>query len=113
MTLDHRGKMQRIWMRTDGREKRSLTFDNMKNRAIKGTGDWTKYQVVLDVPQEAEAIHFGGILSGKGRLWVDDISLDIVGADVASTDQKIASGPIQYPARPNWPKEPTNANFEN
>ncbi|MGE5360602.1 MAG: hypothetical protein ACM3NQ_16425, partial [Bacteroidales bacterium] len=37
-----------LWMRVDG-PKGYLTFDNMENRAIRGTTDWKKYDVVLDV----------------------------------------------------------------
>ena len=41
---------------------------------------------MLDVPAEAEGILFGLILSGTGEAWIDDASLEEVGADVASTN---------------------------
>lgn len=42
-----------MWMRVDGTDKNtSLAFDNMANRAIGGTSDWTKYEIVLDVPRK-------------------------------------------------------------
>src|SRR5512140_278762 len=42
-----------VWMRVDGPAGRSLAFDNMQTRPIKGTSDWKRYDVVLDVPAEA------------------------------------------------------------
>ena len=40
-----------LWMRIDGPQHGSLGFDNMQNRPIKGTTNWHKYDVVLDVPR--------------------------------------------------------------
>jgi len=42
-------------MRID-KETTQLAFDNMENRAIKGTTDWLKYDVVLDIPKDAPGI---------------------------------------------------------
>ena len=39
-----------IMVRVDKR-KDSVAFDNMQQRAIKGTSEWKNYQVVLDVPK--------------------------------------------------------------
>ena len=47
-----------LWMRVDGKEKTGIAFDNMANRSIKGTTDWKTYEVVLDVPDDAEEIFF-------------------------------------------------------
>lgn len=52
-----------LWMRIDGPFERSLGFDNMQNRSIKGTTNWQKYGVVLDVPMESINIAFGILLS--------------------------------------------------
>ena len=41
-----------LWLRADGLEKTGLAFDNMMKRPIKGSTDWTKYAIVLDVPDE-------------------------------------------------------------
>jgi len=79
-----------LWMRVDGadagRTQRSLSFDNMQNRPIKGTSDWTRYEIVLDVPQNAAAIAFGIRLRGKGQVWLDDVQFMVVGPDVPTTN---------------------------
>ena len=74
-----------LWMRVDGGGG-TMAFDNMLNRPLLGTADWTQASVVLDVPAEAEGIVFGLILASGGEAWLDDVSLEVVGADVASTN---------------------------
>src|SRR5215212_2763747 len=60
-----------LWMRVDPLKQSStpLAFDNMERRPIKGTSDWTAYDVVLDVPENSAAIAFGILLAGKGQVW--------------------------------------------
>lgn len=90
-----------LWMRVDGapaegsRVPRMLAFDNMQGRPIKGTQDWRRHEIVLDVPPEAHAIGFGILLSGPGRVWVDELKFEAVGADVPRTDT------FNLPDRPN------------
>ena len=73
-----------LWLRVDGAGY-SLNFDNMSNRPIKGTTDWKKYEVVLDVPEESIAIAFGILLRGEGQVWIDDLQLEVVGQDMPTT----------------------------
>ncbi len=56
-------------MRVDGQQHGSLSFDNMQNRPIKGTTDWHRYEVVLDVPAESVAIAFGLLLTSPAKGW--------------------------------------------
>jgi hypothetical protein len=68
-----------FWMRVDQDGLgHSLAFDNMSDRAIKGTTGWKKYEIVLDVPKEATALAFGALLSGSGQIWFDDINFEVV-----------------------------------
>ena len=108
-----------LWVRVDGTEKTALAFDNMMDRKIEGTTEWTKYSIVLDVPEDAAAIAFGLLMGGKGQVWVDDLAFDVVGPDVAST--ALATEPQELPedAKERFkanlkllPKEPKNLGFE-
>ena len=74
-----------LWMQVDGSRKRR-PFDNMMNRPIRGTTDWQAYSIVLDVPEDATGIVIGGLMVGRGKLWLDDFALEAVGPDVALTD---------------------------
>jgi hypothetical protein len=77
-----------IWMRVDGGGKR-LGFDNMESRSRDGvlseTRDWTPREIVLDVPEAAESIHFGFFLRGTGTTYLRNVDLAEVGMDVATT----------------------------
>jgi hypothetical protein len=79
-------KQAALWMRVDGAQGKTLSFDNMNDRPIKGTSDWKRYDIVLDVPTGSADIAFGVLLEGKGQVWVDDLRLEEVGQDVASTN---------------------------
>ncbi|TDR24076.1 hypothetical protein [Flavobacterium cheniae] len=74
-----------LWMRIDYYNDKVLAFDNMQNRAIKGTNDWTKYEVVLFVPQDATDFSYGVLLDGTGQIWFKDIQLEIVDDSIPET----------------------------
>ena len=73
-----------LWMRVDG-DGKVLEFDNMQKRPIKGTSDWKRFAVVLDVPDQATGVSFGILVAGLGRVWVDDFQFETVGKDVPTT----------------------------
>jgi hypothetical protein len=80
------GERVSLWVRVDGPGMRNLDFSNMDDRPIKGTTEWRKYDLVVDVPSDAVAIVFGAFLVGKsGQAWLDDLQLEPVGSDVAKT----------------------------
>jgi len=80
-----------LWMRVDGpRGGAHLAFDNMKDRGLTGTRRWRSCEIVLDVAQEATAIAFGALLTGTGRMWVDDLKLEVVDDSVPTTEQALA-----------------------
>jgi len=89
------------WMRVrpkDGDE--SLAIDNMAGRPLKGTNAWTKVEIVLDVPPNASNIMFGSWVGLKGKIWLDDVALEVVDLSVPTTDQ------------PQLPLTPRNPGFE-
>jgi hypothetical protein len=82
-----------IWMRVDGPETDSnastyLSFDNMQDRPITGTTDWTKHDIVLDVPDESTNLAFGVLLNGIGSVWMDDFQFEVVDKSVPVTGGK-------------------------
>jgi hypothetical protein len=92
-----------MWLRIDGPdgEKASLGFDNMQDRPITGTCDWTQHTIVLDVPNTSHALAFGVLLEGPGQVWIDDLRFDIVGTDIPVTGRTITISP-----------QPVNLDFE-
>src|ERR1044071_5428324 len=63
-----------FWFRVDqANSQESLSFDNMQSRAIKGTTDWKKYEIVLDVPTKASNLAYGALVDGTGQIWFCDL----------------------------------------
>lgn len=77
-----------LWLRVDGDRGNVLAFDNMNDRPIKGSADWQRHEIVLDVSAQATVLAYGLLLSGKGRVWVDDLRFEVVDASVPLTRQK-------------------------
>ncbi|MCC7307478.1 MAG: hypothetical protein IT173_07925 [Acidobacteria bacterium] len=123
-----------LWLRIDAADPSiMLEFDNMENRPVKGTSDWKKYEIVLDVPSEAAEIVYGFLLSGKGQVWADDIQLEEVGKDAVKTGSPIDPKHLKeaeefkrkdpaaherfnkkaLEARAKRPMKPVNLGFEN
>jgi hypothetical protein len=82
-----------LWMRVDDKDKPSAAFDNMQNRPIKGSSDWTPYSVVLDASPNAQGVFFGVILIGQGQVWVSDLRLEVVAEYVMPTSRTLQSRP--------------------
>lgn len=107
MTADVRShgveKWAGLWMRVDGADRKPVAFDNMQQRPITGTSDWRSYAVVLDVPTESQSISFGVLLTGSGKVWIDNVRFEEVDASVPVTGSRapVAPGPA-----------PSNLDFE-
>jgi hypothetical protein len=89
-----------LWLRVDGPSTQPLAFDNMQGRPLKGTTDWKRVEIVLDVPSNAVNLAFGVLLAGDGEVWMDDLKFEVVSRDVPVTN--IATGQ----------KGPSNLDFE-
>lgn len=92
-----------LWFRVDhSTSRRTLAFDNMHDgktdRSIKGTTDWKKYEIVLDVPDSATNISYGALLRGTGQIWFTNLNFEVVDNSVPTTGKEKNS-------------EPTNLNF--
>jgi hypothetical protein len=83
-----------LWMRIDDVDKPGAAFDNMSNRPIRGTTDWTPYSIVLDASANAEGLFFGTLMTGKGQLWISDWRLEVVGSEATPTGRTLATEPV-------------------
>lgn len=94
-----------MWFRVDDSKQKdlSLSFDNMSDRPIKNTTDWKKYEIVLDVPQQAGAMAFGVLLGGSGKVWISGISFEVVDQSVPTTNM--------VKERAALPQGPVNLDF--
>ena len=93
-----------LFMRVEGENpQQPLAWDNMQDRPIKGTTTWQRVAVVLDVPSDSKRMLFGLLLTGRGKVWIDDVSLEVVDETVPVTD-------VMH----RWPhpERPENLDFE-
>src|SRR4029453_11364708 len=102
----------RMWLRVDGPDTSPLALDNMAKRPVRGDTEWLLYQIVLDVPAVAVQIAYGGILGGKGRLWLDDLRVEVVGDDVPTTDMHVPAVASKAVVSLDLPAQPVNTGFE-
>jgi hypothetical protein len=99
-----------LWMRVD-RPAGRVAFDNMQGRAIHGTTDWAKHEIVLDVADDAVAIRFGLLQDGPGASHIDDVALEIVDAVVPVTGIEHAERPVERASTPDQAeRDPALAN---
>jgi hypothetical protein len=74
-----------MWMRVDDLGNKIFAdFDNMMDRPVSGNTDWTKCEIVFDVPEKC-VVAFGFIMTGSGKIWVDNVSFEIVDNTVSKT----------------------------
>ena len=95
-----------MWCRVDAAGgKGSFDFDNMGDRPIKGTTDWKKYEIIVNVPKDAEAVAYGVLVSGKGTAYFDDVTFEVLGPADAE--------PYNNASKSKMSDKPENLNFEN
>jgi len=101
-----------LWMSVETESLEDIAYDDMEGRAIRGTSEWQRYDVVLDIDPNAIIISIGVALHGKGQIWFDDGAFTVVDKSVAVTDQF----PIGHARTRKIPsrlyEEPVNLNFD-
>ena len=90
-----------LWFRVDSKSKSGISFDNMADRPVKGTTDWKRYEIVLEVPGESINLAYGALLAGTGQIWFTDLKFEVVDGDVDETAKTMNQ----------TLKEPTNLDF--
>jgi C-terminal processing protease CtpA/Prc len=73
-----------LWMRIDPTSQ----IDNMSGRGVTGTTDWTKYEIELEFDSSATHFVVGGMLPGKGKMWLDDLEVTIDGKTLENAPQR-------------------------
>ncbi len=100
--------------------RESRPFHNMKDRPLRGTTDWTECSLVLNVPSDAVSITFGSQLLGRGKFWMDDLTLETVDESIPTTGTERPSHETTDEkqekllafAKNNYRDEPVNLGFE-
>jgi len=56
----------------------STEYYDLYDDPVRGTSEWEYRSIELDVGSRQEAIYFGIVCFGTGRLWIDDVSIEVV-----------------------------------
>ena len=78
-TKDVKNGYAGLWFRVDGENRAVLGFDNMHNRGLTGTNNWTQVSIIMEVSKDVKNINFGGLFPGEGTAWFDNFELFING----------------------------------
>jgi hypothetical protein len=66
-----------MWLNVERANRRNGFSDNMDDRPVQ-TGDWTMCEIVGEIGEDARFINFGVMSIGGGRVWVDDVSFEVI-----------------------------------
>jgi hypothetical protein len=72
--LEDRAQM---WLNVERPNRRHGFSDNMDDRPVLSS-DWTRCEITGDIDDDARFINFGVMSIGGGRLWVDDVSFEVI-----------------------------------
>jgi hypothetical protein len=67
-----------LWMRADGDESNTVSFDNMRYNPVQGNTDWVQRKVIIYIPKASVALLFGAMLIGAGCAWFRNMQLEAV-----------------------------------
>lgn len=82
-----------LWMRIDPQ----IGLNNMHQKGITGSTDWTRYEITLDMkPSKTKQTVVGGILVGKGKMWLDNLSITIDGKKIKYLKPRIFKAIEKY-----------------
>jgi len=66
-----------MWLTVDRANRKVGFSDNMDDRPVR-SAEWTRCEITGEIDQDAQFIVFGFMSIGRGRVWVDDVSFEIV-----------------------------------
>lgn len=110
---------------SEGR-RMALAFSSEIERPQACGIEWTQFAIVVDIPILARRMVYGFRLSGPGRVWIDDVTIEPAGDSLAPSPQ-LAGLPAVYSeaevrvldsivvemkAGGEWTERPTNLGFE-
>lgn len=66
-----------LWMKVVRSHRRIGFSDNMDDRPVRST-DWRRCEITGEIDEDAEFINFGVLSIGGGRVWIDDVSFEVL-----------------------------------
>jgi erythromycin esterase len=79
--VEGEGNQAHLWLLTS-KAAGILSAEAMLDHPIT-SGGWHRYEVLADVPNDADFVDYGLALAGVGRAWLDDVSIEVAGTSGA------------------------------
>ena len=67
-----------MWLSVDRENRQQGFFDNMDDRPIRSS-EWTRTEITGPVAPDAQFINIGVMSVGRGRVWVEGVTFEVVG----------------------------------
>jgi len=99
-----------LWMRVD-KANDKFHLDNMGERPLEGTHDWTKCEIIMEVPKNAVNLAFGGLIDGNGQIWFCNLKIETASDSEKVTGTMVEDGVQKRPDAPLVNPMPTNLDF--
>jgi hypothetical protein len=71
------GDRAQMWLRVDRPNGKVGFLEDMDGRPVRAAA-WTSCEIVAEIDSDAQFVDFGVQSIGRGRVWVDEVSFDIV-----------------------------------
>ncbi len=71
------GDRAQMWLRVDRPNGKVGFLEDMDGRPVRAA-EWTNCEIVAEIDSDAQFVDFGVQSIGRGRVWVDSVSFDIV-----------------------------------
>jgi hypothetical protein len=66
-----------MWLTVERANRKNGFSDNMEDRPVRSQ-QWTHCEISGPVDEDAQFINFGFISIGGGRVWIDDVSFEVI-----------------------------------
>jgi len=66
-----------MWLNVERANRSNGFSDNMDDRPVRSP-EWTRCEITGEIGEDARFINFGVMSIGGGRVWVDDVSFDVI-----------------------------------
>jgi hypothetical protein len=77
MRLPNPEDRAQMWFNVERANRKHGFSDNMDDRPIRSS-EWTRAEIVGQIDEDAQFINFGVMSIGGGRVWVDDVSFEVI-----------------------------------
>ena len=71
------GDRAQMWLRVDRPNGRVGFLEDMDGRPVRAA-EWTSCEIVAEIDSDAQFVDIGVRSMGRARVWVDDVSFDVV-----------------------------------